>query len=285
MSTCRIAVTGKAKRLHLSNEEYNRLRDEILNDFVSSWAFLDQENTSLMDGLIRCQRKVNSRSEQSPVDTTLSQSNLPSHLAAPSQVASRSNLHSLHNDVRLVLGRQKESRAWNQALGQSNVSQPQPPDRVDVPYIRNSSSTRELLRCSLPPQELSQHLLNVFLDYQNSQFYVGKETDLQNALDQMYDSPGAVTLSWFCQMYLIFSVSVQLTDDADKAEGIVWYNTGKSCMDDALDENSEDNLWVVRAMLLVCFYHSATEWDTIWIYIGTTFQHTRSSRSSRLTTI
>lgn len=216
--------------------------------------------------------KVNTQStqdEQSPADTTLNQSSVSSSRAALALDPSRSNLPSLHKDVRFVLERQQEAGVWNQTRVQKHVSQPPTPETDDAPYIRDSSNTRILLRRSLPPQEVSQHLLNVFLDYQNSQFYVGRETDLQNALDQMYDSPEDVTLAWFCQMFLIFSVSVQLTDDADKVEGPIWYDTGKSCMDDALDENSEDNLWVVRAMLLVCFYHTPMKWDTIWIYIGT----------------
>ena len=47
------------------------------------------------------------------------------------------------------------------------------------------------------------------------------------------------------------------------------YDMGRKYMDNALDQNPEDNVWVVRAMILVCFYQPPTNWTMLWIYLGT----------------
>ena len=82
----------------------------------------------------------------------------------------------------------------------------------------------------------------------------------------MYEEPNQVRLSWFCQMFLIFSVAVQF-DDMDE-DAVMYYEIGKKYMDDAVEENSQNTLWVVRAMLLLCFYQPPTKWASIWMYLG-----------------
>jgi hypothetical protein len=83
----------------------------------------------------------------------------------------------------------------------------------------------------------------------------------------MYEAPEQVSISWFCQMFLIFAVGAQF-DDIDDAGGTAYYEIARKYMDDALEENPQNNLWVVRAMLLICFYQPATQWASIWIYLG-----------------
>jgi hypothetical protein len=48
----------------------------------------------------------------------------------------------------------------------------------------------------------------MFLDYQNSVFYVGKRSEVQEYLDLMYRDAEQVGLAWFCQMFLVFAVGV-----------------------------------------------------------------------------
>jgi hypothetical protein len=107
----------------------------------------------------------------------------------------------------------------------------------------------------------------MFLGYQNSVFYICKRNEVQEQLDLMYGDGGQVSLAWFCQMFLIFAVGVQF-DDVDEEEGAAYYELGRKYMDEALDEDPENNLWVVRAMLLICFYQPPAKWTTLWIYLG-----------------
>ena len=116
---------------------------------------------------------------------------------------------------------------------------------------------------------MSQRLLDMFLDYQNSIFYVYNRNEVKARLDAMYEDPEEVSTSWFCQMFLIFAVGVQF-DEVDDTGGSTYYDIGRKYMDDALGENAENNLWVVRAMLLICLYQPPTKWTSIWIYLGST---------------
>jgi hypothetical protein len=107
----------------------------------------------------------------------------------------------------------------------------------------------------------------MFLSYQNSVFYVCKRSEVQEQLDLMYRDPEQVSIAWFCQLFLIFAVGVQF-DDVDEDEGTTYHELGRKYMDEALNEDPENNLWVVRAMLLICFYQPPTKWTTLWIYLG-----------------
>lgn len=137
----------------------------------------------------------------------------------------------------------------------------------EPPFTKKIRHTRKILGDSLPHRDKSQRLLDMFLDYQNSIFYVCKRNEVQDQLNLMYEDAEQVSLSWFCQMFLIFAVGVQF-DDVDEDEGATYHELGRKYIDEALDEDPENNLWVVRAMLLICFYQPPTKWTTLWIYLG-----------------
>lgn len=141
-------------------------------------------------------------------------------------------------------------------------------DQVRRPDLgRNLDNIRKILRDSLPPRDVSQHLLDMFFEYQNSIFYVCNREEAQRQLGLMFEHPDTVSISWFCQMFLIFSVGVQF-DDVDDTGGATYHEIGQKYMDDAIDENPQNTLWVMRAMLLLCFYQPPTKWTSIWIYLG-----------------
>jgi hypothetical protein len=114
---------------------------------------------------------------------------------------------------------------------------------------------------------VSQRLLDMFFEYQNSIFYVCNRNEAQEQLGLMFEDPDQVSISWFCQMFLIFAVGVQF-DDVDDAGGAPYHEIGQKYIDDAIDENPQNTPWVTRAILLVCFYQPPTKWTFIWIYLG-----------------
>ena len=130
----------------------------------------------------------------------------------------------------------------------------------------NLEQAQNILRDSLPSQEIAERLLDLFFDYQNSIFFVCTIDEARGQLALMYDKPNEVKLSWFCQMFLIFSVALQFDDMDDHAA--MYYEVGKKYIDDAVEESPQNTLWVVRAMLLLCFYQPPTKWTTIWMYLG-----------------
>lgn len=83
----------------------------------------------------------------------------------------------------------------------------------------------------------------------------------------MYEDPDQISISWFCQMFLIFAVAGQF-DDVDDVDGESYYEISQKYMNDAIDENPQNSLWITRAMLLLCFYQPATKWTSTWIYLG-----------------
>jgi len=83
----------------------------------------------------------------------------------------------------------------------------------------------------------------------------------------MYEDPDQISISWFCQMFLIFAVGAQFDDFGDD-DGVSYHETSQKYMDDAIEENPQNTLWVARAMLLLCFYQPPTKWTSIWIYLG-----------------
>jgi hypothetical protein len=115
---------------------------------------------------------------------------------------------------------------------------------------------------------VAHQLLELFLDYQNSVFYVCNREEARAKLALMYDEPAQVSISWFCQMFLIFAVGVQF-DDVYDTDGATYHEIGQKYIDDAIDENSQSTIWIIRAMLLLCFFQSPTKWNSVWMYLGT----------------
>ena len=132
---------------------------------------------------------------------------------------------------------------------------------------RSPDHARKILRDSLPSQDVSVQLLDTFLDYQNSTFYVCSREEAKAQLALMYDQPALVSISWFCQMFLIFAVGVQF-DDIYDTDGVTYYEIGQKYIDDAVDENPHSTIWVIRAMLLLCFYQAPTKWNSVWRHLG-----------------
>ena len=141
-------------------------------------------------------------------------------------------------------------------------------NQIRAPTLeRNLEHVRKILRDSLPTQDVSQRLLDMFFEYQNSVFYVCNRNDVQKQLYLMYEDSEQISIAWFCQMFLIFAVGVQF-DDVDDVDGESYHEISQKYMNDAIDENPQNTLWVTRAMLLLCFYQPPTKWTSIWIYLG-----------------
>jgi hypothetical protein len=152
---------------------------------------------------------------------------------------------------------------------QTNANMP-PTGQIREPTLeRNLEHVRKILRDSLPSQDVSHRLLDMFFEYQNSIFYVCNRNEAWAQLGLMYEDPDQVSISWFCQMFLIFAVGVQF-DDVDDTDGAAYHEIGQKHIDDAIDEDPQNTLWVMRAMLLLCFYQPPTKWTSIWIYFGNT---------------
>lgn len=126
---------------------------------------------------------------------------------------------------------------------------------------------RNVLRDYLPAQDLSQRLLDLFFEYQNSVFYVANKTEAHEQLVLMYEAPHQVSIPWFCQMFLFFAVGAQF-EDIEDVDGESYHAIAQKYIDDAIDENPQNTLWVMRAMLLLCFYEQPTKWTSTWIYLG-----------------
>lgn len=139
---------------------------------------------------------------------------------------------------------------------------------------RNTGNIRKILRNSLPTQDVSRHLLDMFLDYQNSIFYICNGKEARAQLTLMYEDPDQISISWFCQMFLIFAVGVQF-DDMDDTDGAMYYEIGQKYIDDAVDEDPQNAMWVIRALLLLCLHQSPTKWNSIWINLGNTIASSR----------
>jgi Fungal specific transcription factor domain len=107
----------------------------------------------------------------------------------------------------------------------------------------------------------------MFLDHQNSIFYVYSREEVQAQLALMYEDPALVSISWFCQMFLIFAVGVQF-DDMYDTDGATYREIGQKYIDEAIDENPQSTIWVVRAMLLLCIYEPPTKWNSVWMHLG-----------------
>lgn len=151
----------------------------------------------------------------------------------------------------------------------SSATLPPTSQMRELALEQNLEHSRKILKEFLPSRNESQRLLDLFFDYQNSIFYIYNRGEAQAQLSLMYDDPSQTSIPWFCQMFLIFSVAVQF-DDLDEADGAAYHEIGKKYMDDAIEENPQNTLWVIRAMLLLCFYQPPTKWTSIWMYLGNT---------------
>lgn len=132
---------------------------------------------------------------------------------------------------------------------------------------RGPDYVRKLLRDSLPTIDVARHLLGKFLDHQNSIFYVCSKEDAQRQLALIYDANSLVSISWLCQMFLIFAIG-GLFDDIYDTDGATYYDLGQKYIDDAVDEDPQNTVWVIRAMLLLCFYQPPTKWNSVWMHLG-----------------
>jgi hypothetical protein len=147
---------------------------------------------------------------------------------------------------------------------------------------RNPDHVRKILRESLPSQGVSRHLLEMFLDYENSIFYICNREQAETQLALMYEDPSRVSISWFCQMFLIFAVGVQF-DDIYETDGATYYEVGQKYIDDAIDENPQSTIWVIRAMLLLCIYQPPTKWNSVWMHLGNTISCRKILDTTKLT--
>jgi hypothetical protein len=122
----------------------------------------------------------------------------------------------------------------------------------------------------------------MFLDYQNSIFYVCSREEAQAQLTLMYEDPTRVSISWFCQMFLIFAVGVQF-DDIYDTDGATYHEIGQKYIDDAIDENPQSTIWVIRAMLLLCIYQPPTKWNSVWMHLGNAIARSKMLDTTELT--
>ena len=126
---------------------------------------------------------------------------------------------------------------------------------------------RKLLRDYLPARDISQRLLDMFFEYQNSIFYVCNKQEAEEQLMLMYEAPDQVAISWFCQMFLFFAVGAQF-DEMDDVDGESYYSIAQKHIDDAIDENPQNTLWIIRVTLLLCFHQPPMKWTSTWMYLG-----------------
>ena len=62
-----------------------------------------------------------------------------------------------------------------------------------------------------------------------------------------------------CELCLVIALGVQISDHGSMDQVIVWYENGRRYMD---NENWEEELWVMRALLLISMYHIGEKVDT-----------------------
>ena len=178
------------------------------------------------------------------------------------------NLPLFYREVWTLVEEQVSSEQ-GQNCSQSNADSPPIKQMKSISLEQNINHGRTILRDSLPDQEVSQHLLDLFFDYQNTIFFVWSKEEARSQLFLMYEDPNQVSLSCYCQMFLLFSVAIQF-DGVNEDDGARYYDLGRKYIDDAIDESPQNTLWIIRAMLLLCFYEPPTKWSSIWIYLGNT---------------
>lgn len=219
-----------SSRLSISDADYDRLYSEIFGDIVRRLN-LDKDHSS-------------GRHEDAILDARPGNASLP----------------TFHREVSSIVGEQVSPDSGHPTL-QSDTNP------IREPALeRSPDHVRKILRESLPSQDVSRHLLDMFLDYQNSIFYVCNREEAQAQLAFMYEEPALVSISWFCQMFLIFAVGVQF-DDIYDTDGATYRELGQKYIDDAIDENPQSTIWVIRAMLLLCIYEPPTKWNSVWMHL------------------
>ncbi|RFU32961.1 hypothetical protein B7463_g3382, partial [Scytalidium lignicola] len=221
----------------LSSAEYARLYSQIFGDIVRSLNLDVNRNPAAQESAF--------------VRSQLSNAGLPSFYR---------DVAALVEEESTLSGRQTGSSS------QASANTPPADQMKDLALENNAEQARKILRDSLPPRNSAQRMLDMFFDYQNSVFYVCNRGEAQVQLGLMYDHPDQVTVSWLCQMFLIFSVAIQFDEFGD-ADGVAYHELGVKYMDDAVEENPQNTLWVMRAMLLLCFYQSPSKWNSVWIYL------------------
>ena len=83
-------------------------------------------------------------------------------------------------------------------------------------------------------------------------------------------------------MFLIFAVGVQF-DDIYDTDGATYHEIGQKYIDDAIDENPQSTIWVIRAMLLLCIYQPPTKWNSVWMHLGNAIARCKILDTTKLT--
>jgi hypothetical protein len=246
-------LTNRPHRLSrpsISDADYDRLYAEIFGDIVCYIPPSAKYTSRLI--LLPQVRRLNldkGRSSDSHEDALLD--------ARPGNAS----LPTFHREVSSIV-RDQVSPDNGLPASQSDINP------IKEPALeRSPDHVRKILRDSLPSQDVSRHLLDMFFDYQNSIFYVCNREEAQTQLALMYEDPTGVSISWFCQMFLIFAVGVQF-DDIYDTDGATYHEIGQKYIDDAIDENPQSTIWVIRAMLLLCIYEPPAKWNSVWMHLG-----------------
>ncbi|KAH8804525.1 hypothetical protein F5884DRAFT_859157 [Xylogone sp. PMI_703] len=242
-------------RLAITDSQYARLRDQLLDDILRGFY-------SKGDSLTPSQSAAGQVHDRLDTDA-----------AAQFQVGNAS-LSQFHQQITELI---KASIPPDASQIPPTGSSTEGDQHSRPPLMQNTSHARRIMADSLPDRHKAQRLLDMFFNYQNSIFYVCSQDEAQAQLQLMFQDTGQVSLAWFCQMFLMFAVGAQF-DDEDDDEGQTYYELGRKYMDDALDINPDRNHWVVRAMLLICFYQPATKWTTLWMYLDTAIRRAHRSQ-------
>lgn len=199
---------------------------------------------------------------------------LPEAGYPPRSQFSNASLPAFYRDVTALIEEEASlSGRQNSSSSQTSANTPPADQMKELALDNNSDQARKILRDSLPPRNSAQRMLDLFFDYQNSVFYVCSRAEAQAQLSLMYEHPEQVSVSWLCQMFLIFAVGIQF-DEVGDGDGVTYHELGVKYMDDAVEENPQNTLWVMRAMLLLCFYQPPSKWNSVWIYLGMRLQVT-----------
>lgn len=246
------AADALSTRPTISEAEYNKLYSEIFGDIVCSLMRL----LPLFRLLNLTQvRRLNLNKDGS---STL----LPQDVILDARPGNAS-LPSFNFEVFSIVREQ-----LSQGVGPSTSTSLSDTDPLNEASLEKSSDhIRKILRDKLPSENVALHLLDKFFDHQNSIFYVCSREEAKIQLALMYNETSSSSISWFCQMYLIFAVGGQYDDTYD-TDGARYYEIGQKYIDDAVDESPQKTIWVVRAMLLLCFYQPPTKWNSVWMHLG-----------------
>lgn len=68
-----------------------------------------------------------------------------------------------------------------------------------------------------------------------------------------------------CELCLVITLGVQMSDHGSMDQLIMWYENGRRYMD---DENWGNELWVMRALILISMYHIGERVDTSRYYLS-----------------